>query len=131
MNGLSQLDWSAIRERGALFPEEAYQFVREGLVYTAKLFHGEARRANADTADERRHVSGQQLCVGLKKLATERYGMLARAVLHKWGVRRTDDFGVIVFALIDRCELRQGEQDSFLDFKGVYDFDQAFSEAAR
>jgi len=130
VNGLSQLDWSAIRERGARFPEEAYQFVREGLVYTAKLFHGEPRRAGADATDERRHVSGQQLCAGLKKLATERYGMLARTVLHKWGVRRTDDFGVIVFTLIDRSELRQGERDSFLDFKGVYDFDEAFSDTS-
>ncbi len=131
MNGQTQLDWRAIRERAAQFPEEAFQFVREGLSYTTKLFHGEAPRPNADAADERRHVTGRQLCVGLKKLALERYGMLSRAVLHKWGIRATDDFGVIVYALIDRSELRQGERDSIDDFKAVYDFDEAFGGAAR
>jgi uncharacterized repeat protein (TIGR04138 family) len=131
VNGQTQLDWRAIRERAALFPEEAFQFVREGLAYTAKLCHGEPLRPNADQADDRRHVSGQQLCMGLKKLATERYGLLARAVFCKWGIRATDDFGVIVYALIDRSELRQGERDSFEDFKNVFDFEEAFGESTR
>lgn len=131
MKGQTQLDWRAIRERAALFPEEAFQFVREGLSYTAKLLHGEPKRPNAEQTDERRHVSGQQLCMGLKKLATERYGLLARTVLGKWGVRTTDDFGVLVYALIDRSELRQGERDSFEDFKSVYDFEEAFGAASR
>ena len=129
MKGQTQLDWRAIRERAALFPEEAFQFVREGLSYTTKLFHGEATKPIADRADERRHVTGQQLCMGLKKLAIERYGLLARAVLSKWGIRATDDFGVIVYALIDRSELRQGDRDSFEDLKGVFCFDDAFVEA--
>lgn len=131
VKGQTQLDWQAIRERAELFPEEAYQFVREGLAYTAKLFYGEPVRTCAKANESRRHVSGQQLCVGLKKLATERYGLLARAVLAKWGIRATEDFGMIVYALIDRNELRQGEQDSFDDFKNVYDFDTAFSQPQR
>jgi len=131
VNGQTQLDWRAIRERAAHFPEEAFQFVREGLSYTTKLFHGEPVRPHADQSDERRHVTGQQLCMGLKKLATERYGLLAKAVLNKWGIRATDDFGVIVYSLIDRSELRQGERDSMDDFKAVYCFEEAFSQAAR
>lgn len=131
VNGQTQLDWQAIRDRAAQFPEEAFQFVREGLAYTAKLFHGEPQRPNADQADDRRHVTGQQLCMGLKKLATERYGLLAKAVLCKWGIRATDDFGVIVYALIDRSELRQGERDNIDDFKNIFDFEEAFAEPAR
>lgn len=131
MKGQTQLDWRAIRERAELLPEEAFQFVREGLSYTAKLFHGEPTRACAERGEARRHVSGQQLCIGLKKLATERYGLLARTVLAKWGVRTTEDFGMIVYALIDRNELRQGERDSFDDFKNVYDFDEAFAPSER
>ncbi len=130
MKGQTQLDWRAIRERAALFPEEAFQFVREGLAYTTKLFHGEPPR-NSEPCDDRRHVSGQQLCMGLRKMAIERYGLLARTVMNKWGVRATDDFGVIVYALIDRNELRQGERDSIEDFKSVYDFEESFGEAPR
>jgi uncharacterized repeat protein (TIGR04138 family) len=126
VKGQTQLDWRAIRERSAQFPEEAFQFVREGLSYTTKLLHGEPAKPTPDHVDDRRHVSGQQLCMGLKKLATERYGLLARAVLTKWGVRTTEDFGVLVYALIDRSELRQGERDSIDDFKSVYCFDEAF-----
>lgn len=126
MKGQTQLDWGAIRERAAQFPDEAFQFVRDGLAYTSKLVHGESPRRCADEADGKRHVTGQQLCMGLKRLGTERYGQLAKAVLAKWGVRRTEDFGVIVYALIDRNELRQCERDSIEDFKGVYEFDEAF-----
>ena len=126
MKGQTQLDWGAIRERAAQFPDEAFQFVRDGLAYTSKLVHGESPRRCAEEADGKRHVTGQQLCMGLKRLGTERYGQLAKAVLAKWGVRRTEDFGVIVYALIDRNELRQCERDSIEDFKGVYEFDEAF-----
>jgi uncharacterized repeat protein (TIGR04138 family) len=43
-------------------------------------------------------------------------------------LRRTDDFGVIVYAMIDRSELRSCERDSIDDFAGVFDFDEAFGE---
>lgn len=127
VNGQTQLDWSAIRERAAQFPEEAFQFVREGLAYTSKMVHGEQRCRHADEHDPKRHVTGQQLCMGLKRLGMERYGQLAKAVLGRWGIRRTEDFGIIVYALIDRSELRQCERDSLDDFKGVFDFDEAFA----
>ena len=80
-------------------------------------------------SDERFHVTGQQLCLGLRELAIQRYGLLAKTVLHKWGVRKTDDFGTIVYAMIDRAELRSSDRDSIEDFAGVYDFDEAFEQA--
>jgi uncharacterized repeat protein (TIGR04138 family) len=111
-----------------MFPEDAFQFVREGLQHTAKAVHGEATAASsAERPDERRHVSGQQLCLGLRDLAAERYGLLAKIVLNRWGIRKTDDFGTIVYLLIDRGELRQGERDRLSDFVQVFDFDEAFA----
>ncbi|MBX3385974.1 MAG: hypothetical protein KF768_05335 [Phycisphaeraceae bacterium] len=127
MKSQRQVDWAAIRSRAAAFPEEAFQFVREGLAHTVNSVHGEVERDASRVADERYHVTGQQLCLGLRDLALERYGMLARTVMNKWGVRRTDDFGVMVYALIDRNELRAGERDCFDDFCGVFDFDEAFA----
>jgi uncharacterized repeat protein (TIGR04138 family) len=127
----TEQQWKHIRTRAASFPEEAYQFVREGLAHTVKLAHGDAAfRQPADPADESRHVTGQQLCLGMRDLAIERYGLLAQTVLHRWGVRRTEDFGAIVYAMIDRKELRSGPSDSYADFQGVYDFDEAFGALA-
>ena len=125
MNGGSSLDWPAIRSRAAEFPEEAFDFVREGLKHTVQLMHGKADDAEAPPA-ERRHVSGQQLCLGLRDLAIKRYGLLAKTVLTRWRVFRTDDFGMLVYAMIDRGELRASPNDNLDDFKGVFDFAEAF-----
>lgn len=135
MKGGSSLDWPAIRSRAAMFPEEAFDFVREGLRHTVQNIHGEEPAAGgggvaASAINDRRHVSGQQLCLGLRDLAIKRYGLLAGTVLSRWGVRRTDDFGTIVYALIDRSELRASDRDNLEDFKGVYDFAEAFGALA-
>ena len=73
-----------------------------------------------------RHVSGQELCLGLRSLAVEKYGLLARTVLRGWGVRTTEDFGKIVYAMVEAGLLRTSENDSLEDFRGVYDFEEAF-----
>lgn len=139
MESPSQIDTNALR-RGecaqaiALFPEEAFQFVREGLQHTVKALHGEvpgpARHVEepdaADPLDETRHVSGQQLCLGLRDMAVERYGLLASTVLNHWGIKGTGDFGTIVYRLIERGELRASDNDTMADFQNVYTFDQAF-----
>lgn len=126
------LDWEAIRRRGDLFPAEAMDFVRDGLARTVERLQrpAPAPPASSPLARERavRHVTGRELCEGLRELAVERYGLLARTVLRKWGILRTEDFGAIVYALIDRGELRASEDDSIDDFRAVYDFDEAFPE---
>ena len=113
------IDWKQIREKAGPYPPEAFQFVRDGLSHTVRVSHGQAD-------DENRHVSGQQLCFGLKDYALKRYGMLARTVLERWGIRKTDDFGKIVFAMVDAGLMRKTDEDTFEDFSGVYSFDEAF-----
>jgi uncharacterized repeat protein (TIGR04138 family) len=120
-----EVDWPAVRTRAAMFPEDAFEFVRDGLKHTVQALHGPACSA-PPTAAERRHVSGQQLCMGLRDLAIQRWGLLAPTVLKKWGLTRTEDFGTIVYAMIDRCELRSSDNDSMDDFRGVFDFDEVF-----
>jgi len=73
-----------------------------------------------------RHVSGSDLCWGLRDLALERWGMLARLVLEKWNIRATVDFGRIVFNAIDRGMMQKQPRDRLEDFEDVYDFDTAF-----
>ena len=106
----------------ASYPEQAYQFIREGLEHTVKV-------TGANRTDgEPRHVTGQQLCLGLKDYAVKKYGPLAKIVLSSWGVRDTMDFGRIVFDMVERQELRKTEEDSIEDFRDVYDFDGAFTD---
>jgi uncharacterized repeat protein (TIGR04138 family) len=131
VKGQRQVDWEAIRAKASTFSEQAFAFVQDGLSHTVKSVHGDVTRdpERQGASDERFHVTGQQLCLGLRELAIQRYGLLAKTVLHKWGVRKTDDFGTIVYAMIDRAELRSSDRDSIEDFAGVYDFDEAFEQA--
>jgi len=96
------------------YKPEAYIFVHDALGHTwARL-------------DERRHVTGRELLEGIKDLALKRYGRMAKAVLNSWGVKTTDDFGAIVFSLVDAGLLSKTPEDRVEDFHGVYDFDEVF-----
>jgi uncharacterized repeat protein (TIGR04138 family) len=96
------------------FKPEAYVFVHDALGHTwARL-------------DQRRHITGKELLDGIRDLALKRYGPMARAVLNSWGVKTTDDFGAIVFNLVDAGILSKTEEDRIEDFHAVYDFDEAF-----
>jgi uncharacterized repeat protein (TIGR04138 family) len=75
---------------------------------------------------EPRHISGRELTLGVRDLAIERFGPLARTVLEHWGIRSTTDVGAIVFALVDCGVLIKQEEDRPEDFKDVFDFDEAF-----
>lgn len=104
------------------YPLNAYQFVQEGLRYTVERTHDQADSASTGT----RHVSGQQLCMGLRDFAIEQFGLLAPVVLASWHVHRTDDFGRMVFALIELGAMSKTAQDTLDDFRGIYDFAEAF-----
>ena len=75
-----------------------------------------------------RHVTGRDLCWGLRDYALKRWGLLARLVLETWNIRRTDDFGRIVFGFIDLDMMRRQAHDRVEDFHEVYNFAEAFDE---
>ena len=116
----------ALTSRGP-YPIEAYQFIREGLEYSVGRVQSGARDMHGSAAPEGNHVSGQQLCMGLLDFAIARYGMLAPAVLERWRIHRTDDFGRMVFAMIDVGIMAKTPSDSIEDFRSVYDFAEVFS----
>lgn len=120
------IDWKKIRDKAGPYPMSAFAFVRDGLAHTVKMIYGETA-AGVTVSGPERHVSGQQLCIGLRDFAIRRYGLLSRTVLARWGIYRTDDFGKIVYAMIDAGLMRRSADDSFEHFQGVYDFDEAFS----
>jgi uncharacterized repeat protein (TIGR04138 family) len=118
-----KLDWKSIRQNAGPYPQEAFQFVRDGLAHAVKMLFGD----QPATASSDRHVNGAQLCLGLRDYAMVRYGLLARTVLARWGICKTEDFGRIVFAMIEAGLLRRSEEDTLEDFRGVFDFDEAFA----
>ena len=103
------------------YPPEAFAFLHEGLNRAVQeVYRGQAG------GERQHHVSGQQLCRALRDLAVERWGLMAQAVLAKWNIRRTIDFGEMVYLLIEHHYMRKTDEDSIEDFRGVYDFDKAF-----
>ena len=97
------------------YKPDAYEFVLGGLSFTQKKLK------------KTTHVSGVQLACGLRDYAINQYGALASRVLAHWGISQTQDFGNIVFNLIEKKLLSKSEKDSLLDFDAVYDFKAAFS----
>jgi uncharacterized repeat protein (TIGR04138 family) len=75
-----------------------------------------------------RHVTGQQLLEGIRQLAIQEFGYMARVVLEQWGVRQASDFGEIVFILVSNGLMGKTDDDSLDDFRGGYDFRKAFDE---
>jgi len=106
------------------YDRETYFFVRAGLDYTLKMLQREEQRGL-------RHVTGQELLEGLRQYALEQFGPMAKTVLEHWGVRRCEDFGEIVFRLVDKGVLGKTDQDRREDFAGGYDFDEAFVKPFR
>jgi uncharacterized repeat protein (TIGR04138 family) len=109
--------------RTTRYPVEAFAFVRRGLDYTVHSTHENVE----DLSDEQRHVSGKQLCQGLRDYAVDQYGNLARTILKRWNIHRTEDFGRIVFAMVQSGLMQATENDTIGDFDSVFDFDGAFT----
>ena len=114
-----------IREDGR-YPPEAFEFLHDGLTRAVKDTHGE-QAGEADPGQ--RHVSGRELSLALRDLALERWGLLAKAVLERWNIHATIDFGNMVYLLIRHRFMRKTEEDSIEDFRDIYDFDEAFNPA--
>jgi uncharacterized repeat protein (TIGR04138 family) len=106
--------FAALRERNARYEEGAYVFVLTALNYVIERL------------PQARHISGRELAEGVRDLALERFGPMARTVLEHWGIVQTADVGEIVFALVDVGVLIKQDEDTPADFLDVFDFDEAF-----
>ena len=108
-----------IQAKDPRYHREAYLFVRDGLDYTQKMIVKDARRRV-------RHVTGQELIAGIREFALQQFGPMAKTVLEDWGIHRCEDFGEIVFNMIEVGWLAKTSKDSRADFANGYDFDDAF-----
>lgn len=115
---------------------DASEFIFDALRHTqetlGRLAAGESPDAPLDECDEEQvHITGVELLEGIRQLALERYGLMARCVFASWGVTTTEDFGRIVFDLVEQGKMRKTDRDQLDDFYGVYDFEQAFDRGYR
>jgi uncharacterized repeat protein (TIGR04138 family) len=103
------------------YQRDAYIFLRDTLDFTLK----QQKKIKGATV---RHVSGPELLEGVRQYALKEFGPMVITVFHHWGIRTTEDVGHMVFNLIIAGIFGKTEQDSIEDFKGVYDFEQAFAK---
>ncbi len=106
------------------YHRDAYLFVREALDHTQKEICKKQEQ-------QLRHVSGEELLDGIRDYALRQYGPMSLTLLHEWGVRRTDDFGEIVFNMVEAGLLNKTDSDSRADFKDGYNFEEAFLKPFR
>jgi uncharacterized repeat protein (TIGR04138 family) len=71
---------------------------------------------------EPRHITGQELLVGLVDLGRNHFGPLAGEVFAGWGVKEPLDFGKIVFELVRVGLLGKTAEDDLKDFEKFPDF---------
>jgi len=99
------------------FKRDAYLFVSEAVAYTMAKLREEGVP---------RHITGQELLDGIREHALETFGPLTLDVLQDWGVGSCEDFGAIVFNMVEHSLLGASDEDSPEDFTGGYDFHEAF-----
>lgn len=103
-----------ILEKDKRYKFEAYAFVLAAIEVARKQTKKE------------KHVTGQELCQGLKTLAQNEFGIMAKTVLETWGIKTTDDIGNIVYNMIEVGMMDKTEEDKLEDFHNVFDFEKVF-----
>ena len=118
------------------FTLETYRFVDEALEYAQELGMGKAAATEnpngAPSADDvANHVTGQDLSRAAKDWAARQYGLMAKTVLAKLGIRKTRDIGDAVYNMIEVGLMSKTPEDSVEDFDDVFDLgaelDRAFA----
>jgi uncharacterized repeat protein (TIGR04138 family) len=103
----------------ARYAKDAYSFVLEAVhIAFVKDFPGRTPR----------HISAAELLEVLRLEAIDAFGASAKSKLQSWGVSQCEDFGEIVFNLVEAGLLTTRPEDRKEDFKGGYDFDKAFPD---
>ncbi len=100
------------------YSKDAFQFVRDGVDHAVRSLSRTSR-----------HVTPRELLDSLRVLALERFGSAARDQLRSWGVTSCEDFGEIVFTLINGGLFGSQPEDRKEDFENGYDFATAFPAA--
>ena len=108
-----------ILAKDSRYHRDAYLFVKDALDHTQKVVVKESR-------EQLRHVTGQELLEGIRSDALNQFGPMTEMVFAEWGVQRCEDFGEIVFNMVEIGLLGKTEEDRREDFRNGYNFHDAF-----
>ncbi|MFH1577570.1 MAG: Minf_1886 family protein [Candidatus Omnitrophota bacterium] len=103
-----------IAQKDPRYKPDAYEFVMQALGFTQRKLNRKG------------HVSGRDLLEGIREFGLDQYGPMVKTVFNHWGVKKTGDFGEIVFNMIENRLMGKSDKDSLDDFQDVYDFEEAF-----
>jgi uncharacterized repeat protein (TIGR04138 family) len=109
-----------LRGKDPRYHVDAYLFVREALDFTVKML-------NKPNKGPSRHVTATELLDGIRLFGLQEFGPMTLTVFKTWGIQRTEDFGEIVFNLVESGVLGKTEQDNKGDFAKGYNFSDAFA----
>lgn len=104
---------------GCPYDRQAFCFIREALDFTTRSLEKPEKGAS-------HHVSGRELTDGIRRYALQEFGPMAATVFKEWGITQTEDFGKIVFMLVEAGKLGKTSEDKVEDFADGYDFHKAF-----
>src|SRR5262245_40033304 len=113
-----------IAQRDGRYAYEAYEFLYEALDPTL-LRLGKVPQPAGAAPEAHYRGTGRELLFGGREPALRQFGLRARTVFRRWGINRTDDFGEIVFRLVEEGLMSKTDEDSRRDFQDVYDLDEA------
>jgi uncharacterized repeat protein (TIGR04138 family) len=99
---------------------EAYEFVCDAVGFTQDRLG----RTDIEAGEDENHVSGEELLRGACAMAVRDFGLMAPVVFRRWGILTTDDFGTIVFKLIEASRLSRSDEDDPEDFHEVFDLEK-------
>src|SRR5271169_4418530 len=83
-----------ILKKDSRYKHNAYFFLRDALEFTVKGH-------DPNQLIDKGHISGKTLLEGIRKFAIEQYGPLTITVFDDWGIKSCEDFGEIVFNLVE------------------------------
>ena len=117
----------AVRKMAAdgRYSPEAFRFLFESLEH-ALVISGKVKAEGTE-----RHITGQELLIGMREYARHIFGPLAAQTWKSWGIEGSLDWGRIVFMLVDAGMLNRQETDTLEDFDQPFDYEKFFVDEYR
>jgi uncharacterized repeat protein (TIGR04138 family) len=110
-----------VLEKDSRYSRPAYFFVQRALHFYREKHGGEK---------EGGHIKGKELLMGVRELALDEFGPMARPVLNSWGLEKGEDVGEIVYNLIQAGLMSKTDEDRKEDFAGIMEFDEGLDAEA-
>lgn len=102
--------------------QQAITLSRQDSRYPAAafLYLMDTLREMLDARKEGDHVTGKEVCLALRQNLQKDFSLMAPDVLKSWNIVETNDFGNMVYDMVDAGLFSTSPQDSRADFVDVY-----------